>query len=441
MVISCSAYSCTNRQGKAAKSISFHRFPLKDTKRLAKWINAVGRTDWKPTKFSFLCSAHFTKDSFQKRQEDQHHRLKFNAVPSIFHFSERKKTVEDQHRRCQGASKIQSTPASQQKVYLLHEQLNNKGNELLKPNSVMLESEHVLETVHVLGELATSPTFLVANEPTGCKVPDQQCTSQSEVSKITATERLLIDSTVPFPEDATPSASGACKLISSLHSYCLTPLHGSFIKDQVMKKNTELKILREQSGRVGKQVKKLEGWICRLQESNSTLVRHFLPQDHVHLNPAIEPLSWMLGTWISDPSGEGCYPTIKPFKYMEEVQITHVGQPMLNISFNGFNPETRKPMHRECGFIRIKPGTNKVAFISAQNTGIVEIEEGEVKDQELTLSSHSVARMSFAKEPHVQQISRTFRLTKEGKLEQTVFMATDKQPLLQHLHVTYTRSS
>ncbi|XP_072896685.1 peroxynitrite isomerase THAP4 isoform X1 [Hemitrygon akajei] len=161
----------------------------------------------------------------------------------------------------------------------------------------------------------------------------------------------------------------------------------------------------------------------------------------VHLNPAIEPLSWMLGTWISDPPGEGCYPTIKPFKYMEEVQITHVGQPMLNISFNGFNPETRKPMHRECGFIRIKPGTNKVAFISAQNTGIVEIEEGEVKDHELTLSSHSVARMSFAKEPHVQQISRTFRLTKEGKLEQTVFMATDKQPLLQHLHVTYTHSS
>lgn len=26
-------------------------------------------------------------------------------------------------------------------------------------------------------------------------------------------------------------------------------------------------------------------------------------------------------------------------------------------------------MHRECGFIRLKPDTNKVAFISAQNTG------------------------------------------------------------------------
>lgn len=37
--------------------------------------------------------------------------------------------------------------------------------------------------------------------------------------------------------------------------------------------------------------------------------------------------------------------------------------------FNAFHPDTRRPMHRECGFIRLKPDTNKVAFVSAQNTG------------------------------------------------------------------------
>lgn len=37
--------------------------------------------------------------------------------------------------------------------------------------------------------------------------------------------------------------------------------------------------------------------------------------------------------------------------------------------FNAFHPDTHKPMHRECGFIRLEPDTNKVAFISAQNTG------------------------------------------------------------------------
>uniref|UniRef100_A0A2K6EKA3 THAP domain containing 4 n=1 Tax=Propithecus coquereli TaxID=379532 RepID=A0A2K6EKA3_PROCO len=180
------------------------------------------------------------------------------------------------------------------------------------------------------------------------------------------------------------------------------------------------------------------------------------------MNPVVEPLSWMLGTWLSDPPGAGTFPTLQPFQYLEEVHISHVGQPMLNFSFNSFHPDTRKPMHRECGFIRLEPDTNKVAFVSAQNTGIVEVEEGEVNGQELCIASHSIARISFAKEPHVEQVSpppgrrsqrgfvcvvfyspaqitRKFRLNSEGKLEQTVSMATTTQPMTPHLHVTYKK--
>uniref|UniRef100_A0A7N5KDN2 Serine/threonine kinase 25 n=1 Tax=Ailuropoda melanoleuca TaxID=9646 RepID=A0A7N5KDN2_AILME len=123
------------------------------------------------------------------------------------------------------------------------------------------------------------------------------------------------------------------------------------------------------------------------------------------MNPVVEPLSWMLGTWLSDPPGAGTFPALQPFQYLEEAYISHVGQPVLNFSFNAFHLDTRRPMHRECGFIRLKPDTNKVAFISAQNTGIVEVEEGEVNGQELCITSHSIARMSFAKEPHVEQVS------------------------------------
>ncbi|XP_070345267.1 peroxynitrite isomerase THAP4 isoform X3 [Equus asinus] len=157
------------------------------------------------------------------------------------------------------------------------------------------------------------------------------------------------------------------------------------------------------------------------------------------MNPVVEPLSWMLGTWLSDPPGAGTFPTLQPFQYLEEVHISHVGQPMLNFSFNAFHPDTRKPMHRECGFIRLQPDTNKVAFVSAQNTGIVEVEEGEVNGHELCIASHSIARISFAKEPHVEQITRKFRLNSEGKLEQTVSMATTTQPMTQHLHITYKK--
>ncbi|CAK6966892.1 THAP domain-containing protein 4 [Scomber scombrus] len=78
--------------------------------------------------------------------------------------------------------------------------------------------------------------------------------------------------------------------------------------------------------------------------------------------------------------------------------------------FNAFHAESKKPLHRECGFIRMQPGTNRVAFIIAQNSGLVEIEEGELTGQQLNLQSQTLGRISFAKKPHVQQISRVFQL-------------------------------
>uniref|UniRef100_A0A8C2SRN8 THAP-type domain-containing protein n=1 Tax=Coturnix japonica TaxID=93934 RepID=A0A8C2SRN8_COTJA len=89
MVICCAAANCSNRQGKALRgAVSFHRFPLKDSKRLIQWLKAVQRDNWTPTKYSFLCSEHFTKDSFSRRLEDQHRLLKPTAVPTIFRSSQ-----------------------------------------------------------------------------------------------------------------------------------------------------------------------------------------------------------------------------------------------------------------------------------------------------------------------------------------------------------------
>ncbi|CAB1317781.1 unnamed protein product [Coregonus sp. 'balchen'] len=99
------------------------------------------------------------------------------------------------------------------------------------------------------------------------------------------------------------------------------------------------------------------------------------------LNPALLPLDWLLGVWESDEPGEGSFSSIPPFRYTETLHFSHVGQPIIN-------------------------------FIT-----------------------------SFAKEPHVQQISRVFQLRPEGKLEQTVSMAMEGGPLMQHLHITYRRSS
>ncbi|CAM5139493.1 unnamed protein product [Eretmochelys imbricata] len=573
MVICCAAVNCSNRQGKVHRgAVSFHRFPLKDSKRLIQWLKAVQRDNWTPTKYSFLCSEHFTKDSFSKRLEDQHRLLKPTAVPTIFQLTEKKDDNQDYVKsRIKIASQIPARDGDQPReggcevvertsyfgqdfmimqgtkemeqvtlqteIGSMSEQEENVCGQLEGPLRRMLVDNLVTKTglqkkperpsvddcpgstVHTeswitdrsgisiddftppvsgackfIGSLHSysfsskhtreKPSF--PKEQLEKKRPkrdvEPSCSSNimehnktlaesSPNSSLTATPQKPSQSLSASPADLTPqpateavvgqkgetdanpmsineviiSASGACKLIDSLHSYCFSSRQSKnevcCLREQVEKKNGELKLLRQRISRSDSQVKKLKEKLDELEKISFPYLNSLLSQDceTPQLNPVIEPLSWMLGTWLSDPPGDGDFPTMKPFQYLEEVHISHVGQPMLNFSFNAFHPDTRKPMHRECGFIRLKPDTNKVAFISAQNTGLVEVEEGEVNGQELSIASHSIARISFAKKPHVEQITRKFRLNSDGKLEQTVSMATTAQPMTQHLHITYKK--
>ncbi|KAK2910777.1 hypothetical protein Q8A67_002910 [Cirrhinus molitorella] len=84
MVQSCSAYGCKNRYHKD-KNISFHKFPLARPDVCGKWVAAMKRRNFKPTKYSNICSQHFTKDCFKR--ECNNRVLKDNAVPSLFAFS------------------------------------------------------------------------------------------------------------------------------------------------------------------------------------------------------------------------------------------------------------------------------------------------------------------------------------------------------------------
>ncbi|XP_014438294.1 THAP domain-containing protein 4 [Tupaia chinensis] len=578
MVICCAAVNCSNRQGKGEKrAVSFHRFPLKDSKRLLQWLKAVQRDNWTPTKYSFLCSEHFTKDSFSKRLEDQHRLLKPTAVPSIFHLAEKKRgavghgrTRRKDARKAPGGVRGPTNTAARKgaagwalspaedpmarpeslklKRAALHAEAwpgpapaptamgqeqtrrsQERTPEGLAPagpaagsqgpaeepaadagshgdttapssggladrngiskddfsppgsgacrfidslHSYSFSSKHARERPSVPREPGDRKRLKRDVEP-GCSGtslgPEKGLAQSPPGSSLTATPQKPSQSPSAPPADVTPqpaaeavqselsdaspmsinevilSASGACRLIDSLHSYCFSARQSKSqvccLREQVEKKNGELKSLGQRVSRSDSQVRKLQEKLDQLERVSLPYLGG-LPapsREPPTMNPVVEPLSWMLGTWLSDPPGAGTFPTRQPFQYLEEVHISHVGQPMLNFSFNSFHPDTHKPMHRECGFIRLKPDTNKVAFVSAQNTGIVEVEEGEVNGQELCIASHSIARISFAKEPHVEQITRKFRLNSEGKLEQTVSMATTTQPMTQHLHVTYKK--
>ncbi|XP_024215412.1 THAP domain-containing protein 1 isoform X7 [Halyomorpha halys] len=57
------------------------RFPS-DEKEKKKWILAVNRNNWKPSKRSYLCSRHFTQDCFDR--SEFYVKLNKGAFPTIF---------------------------------------------------------------------------------------------------------------------------------------------------------------------------------------------------------------------------------------------------------------------------------------------------------------------------------------------------------------------
>ncbi|XP_060049432.1 THAP domain-containing protein 1-like [Erinaceus europaeus] len=81
MVQSCTAYGCKNPYNKD-KPISFHKFPLTRPNLCKECEAADRRKNFKSTKYSSICSEHFTPDCFKR--ECNNKLLKENAVPTIF---------------------------------------------------------------------------------------------------------------------------------------------------------------------------------------------------------------------------------------------------------------------------------------------------------------------------------------------------------------------
>lgn len=86
----CCAVGCHNHRA-ANKRVTFHTFP-RDLPRRARWVAAVRRKHWVPTKRSRLCSEHFSEDSYELGSRlakefglgQKSQKLKLDAVPTIF---------------------------------------------------------------------------------------------------------------------------------------------------------------------------------------------------------------------------------------------------------------------------------------------------------------------------------------------------------------------
>jgi len=112
------------------------------------------------------------------------------------------------------------------------------------------------------------------------------------------------------------------------------------------------------------------------------------------LNPALTPVSFLLGTWRGE--GEGQYPSIKPFRYREEIRFTHNGKPFLIYTQRTEAIDTGQPMHGEAGYLRLV-GEGRVEFVIAQPIGYAEIAPGRVHGRRVDVEPARVGRTPTAK--------------------------------------------
>jgi len=151
------------------------------------------------------------------------------------------------------------------------------------------------------------------------------------------------------------------------------------------------------------------------------------------LNPALKPVAFLLGTWRG--KGEGQYPTIKPFRYREEIRFTHNGKAFLIYTQRTEAIDTGQPLHGEAGYLRLV-GDGRVEFVIAQPIGFAEISLGRVDGQRIDVECASVGRTPTAKP--VTSISRSLWLEGET-LRYELKMGMGEVPLARHLVASFHR--
>jgi hypothetical protein len=151
------------------------------------------------------------------------------------------------------------------------------------------------------------------------------------------------------------------------------------------------------------------------------------------LHPDLRPLAFLVGTWKGGGAGE--YPTITSFSYVEEVTFEHVGKPFLAYGQRTRDAQTNLPLHAEIGYFR-PAGVGRVELVIAQPSGIVEVQEGTIQGQTLTLNSTLVGTSRTAKE--VVSVSRSI-VVDADTMTYRVEMGAVGQPHQHHLAATLKR--
>ncbi|VDK35787.1 unnamed protein product [Taenia asiatica] len=158
------------------------------------------------------------------------------------------------------------------------------------------------------------------------------------------------------------------------------------------------------------------------------------------VHESMKLLSFLVGRWHG--TGEGFLPHGPSFKYEENLVIENIGQPNFAYSAASFIDGVTR--HRESGFIKCHEDS-QILFCLADNLGTCSILLGPVeiesKSTKILLTSRSITRAPFNREPHVVEVVRDYKY--DGKeLHLVVRLSTTRNSeLSDHLQITYKRES
>lgn len=164
------------------------------------------------------------------------------------------------------------------------------------------------------------------------------------------------------------------------------------------------------------------------------------------LHEGLAPLAFLVGSWHG--FGAGVYPTIKDFRYEQELDFGHDGRPFLQYTSRSWivddDGRRVRPAAREAGWWRIGGSAREVEVTMSQPTGIVEVYLGEVVFHKVELATDVVARTASAKE--VTALKRLYGLVPAERgdghdLAYAIDLAAVGQSLQPHLSARLARRS